>query len=221
MKLLLDFLPLILFFATFKYGEGHKDTAAAFANEHFGMLVSGGQVAPDQAPVLLATLMAIAATFVAVLMQKLRGQKVDLMLWITLAVVTVLGGLTVWFHNDTFIKWKPSVVYGALALVYWASVALFGKNILQITLGGQLELPEPAWRSLNSAWIAFFMFLGTLNIVVAYSVPTATWVDFKVFGTTGLTLLFIVGQGFYVHKRLPPEAETPAKPGVDGQRPVS
>lgn len=207
MKLLLDFLPLILFFATFKYGEGHKDAAAAFANEHFGMLVSGGQVVPDQAPVLLATLVAIAATFVAVLIQKLRGQKIDTMLWITLAVVSVLGGLTVWFHNDTFIKWKPSVVYWALAAVYWGSAALFGKNILQVTLGEQLEMPDGAWRTLNRAWIAFFLFLGALNIIVAYSVPTATWVDFKVFGTTGLTLLFIVGQGFYVHKQLPPEAE--------------
>ena len=206
MKLLLDFLPLILFFATFKYGEGHKDWAAAFANEHFGMLVSGGQVAPDQAPVLLATLMAIVATMGAVMVQKLRGQKIDMMLWITLAVVSVLGGLTVWFHNETFIKWKPSVVYWALGLIYWGSVALFGKNILKVTLGEQLELHDKAWRSLNWAWIAFFVFLGALNLVVAYNVPTATWVDFKVFGTTGLTLLFIIGQGFYVHKHLPPEA---------------
>ena len=126
MKLLLDFLPLILFFGTFKYGEGHKDWASSFANEHFGMLVSGGQVTPDQAPVLLATLMAVVATLAAVLIQKLRGQKIDMMLWITLAVVSVLGGLTVWFHNDTFIKWKPSVVYWALGLIYWGSVALFG-----------------------------------------------------------------------------------------------
>lgn len=216
MKLLLDFLPLILFFATFKYGEGHKDAAAAFANEHFGMLVSGGQVVPDQAPVLLATLVAIAASFVAVAVQKLRGQKVDAMLWITLAMVTVLGGLTVWFHNDTFIKWKPTAVYAALALVYWGSVALFGKNILQVTLGEQLELPASAWRTLNGAWILFFVALAILNIVVAYSVPTATWVDFKVFGTTGLTLLFIVAQGFYVHRQLPPEAE----PTADARNPA-
>jgi intracellular septation protein len=215
MKLLLDFLPLILFFGTFKYGEGHKDWAASYANEHFGMLVSGGQVAPDQAPVLLATLVAIAATFVAVLVQKLRRQKIDVMLWITLAMVTVLGGLTVWFHNDTFIKWKPSAVYWALGAVYWGSVALFGKNILKVTLGEQLELPDSAWRTLNWAWISFFVFLGVLNLVVAFNVPTATWVDFKVFGTTGLTLLFIIGQGFYVHKQLPPEAT----PAVDGEGP--
>lgn len=217
MKLLLDFLPLILFFATFKYGEGHKDWAAAYANEHFGMLVSGGQVAPDQAPVLLATMVAIVATMAAVLIQKLRGQKIDTMLWITLAMVTVLGGLTVWFHNDTFIKWKPTAVYLALGAVYWGSVALFGKNILKVTLGEQLELSDSAWRTLNWAWIGFFVFLGVLNIVVAYSVPTATWVDFKVFGTTGLTLLFIVAQGFYVHKQLPPEAE----PAPDAKPPTA
>lgn len=215
MKLLLDFLPLILFFGTFKYGEGHKDWASSFANEHFGMLVSGGQVTPDQAPVLLATLMAVVATLAAVLIQKLRGQKIDMMLWITLAVVSVLGGLTVWFHNDTFIKWKPSVVYWALGLIYWGSVALFGKNILKVTLGEQLELPDSAWRTLNWAWIAFFVFLGVLNLVVAFNVPTATWVNFKVFGTTGLTLLFILGQGFYVHKQLPAEAE----PAIDSRGP--
>lgn len=216
MKLLLDFLPLILFFATFKYGDSHKDWASAYANEHVGMLVSGGQVLPDQAPVLLATLVAIVATMGVVLVQKLRGQKIDTMLWVTLAMVTVLGGLTVWFHNDTFIKWKPTAVYWILGAVYWGSDALLGKNILQVTLGEQLALPATTWRTLNWAWILFFLFLGVLNIVVAYSVPTAVWVNFKVFGTTGLTMLFIVGQGFYVHRQLPPEAE----PLADGQHPA-
>lgn len=216
MKLLLDFLPLILFFATFRYAGSHKEGAASFANEHFSALVSGGQVAPDQAPVLLATLVAIAATLLAVLVLKLRGRKVDLMLWITLAVVSVLGGLTIWFHNDTFIKWKPSVVYWALGLVYWASNALFGKNILQVTLGEQLVLPEPVWQRLNLAWIAFFAVLGVLNLLVAYNTSTETWVNFKVFGATALMLLFIVGQGFFIHKYLPDDA-----PAADGNGPAA
>jgi intracellular septation protein len=147
-----------------------------------------------------------------VLYLKLRGRKVDLMLWITLAVVTVLGGLTIWFHNDTFIKWKPSVVYWALGLVYWGSQALFGKNIIRLALGEQLEFPEDVWRKLNWAWVLFFAFLGALNLVVAYSVSTSTWVDFKVFGTTALTVLFIAGQGFYIHKYVPLE-DGPAPDG--------
>ncbi len=108
MKLLLDFLPLILFFATFRYADGHKEAAAAFASEHFGFLVSGGQVGAAEAPVLLSTLVVIAATLLQVLYLKVRRQKVDLMLWISLVMVVVLGGLTIWLHSDTFIKWKPT-----------------------------------------------------------------------------------------------------------------
>jgi intracellular septation protein len=219
MKLLFDFLPLILFFATFKYGEGHKDWAAAFSNLHFSALTSGGVVAPDQAPMLLATLATIAATLAVVAGQKLRGRKVDLMLWITLVIVVVLGGLTVWLHDDTFIKWKPSGVYWSLGLIYWASETFFDRNILQATLGEQLPLPDAVWHRLNLAWVAFFLFLGLMNIVIAYSVDTPTWVNFKVFGTTALSLLFIVGQGFYINRVAPPHESAPSgEPAVTTDR---
>ncbi|MBQ0958897.1 septation protein A [Ideonella sp. 4Y11] len=205
MKLLLDFLPLILFFATFKFAEGHKDAAAEFATGHVGMLTSGGVVSPDQAPMLLATLVAIAATLLTVAWLRLRGRPVEPMTWITLAMVTVLGGLTVWFHDETFIKWKPTGVYWALAAVYWGSAA-FGKNLLELALGGQLKLPAAAWAALNRAWILFFLAMGLLNIAVAYSVSTPTWVNFKVFGATGLMLAFIIGQTVWISKAWPEAA---------------
>jgi intracellular septation protein len=205
MKLLLDFLPLILFFATFRYAEGHKEWAASFATEHFGALVSGGSVGPEEAPVLLSTLVVIAATLLQVLYLKLRGRKVDLMLWISLALIVVLGGLTVWLHNDTFIKWKPTGLYAAFALVLLLSDKLMGKNLIRSMIGDQLPLPEPVWKRLNLSWVLFFALMAVLNIAVAYSVDTATWVNFKVFGITALMAVFMVGQGFYIHRHLPPE----------------
>ena len=104
LKLLADFLPIILFFAAFKYAGSDKDAAAAFASEHFGFLVSGGAVGSGEAPVLLATVVVIVATLAQVLVMKLRGKKIDTMLWVSLVLVVVLGGLTIWFHSETFIK---------------------------------------------------------------------------------------------------------------------
>jgi intracellular septation protein len=214
MKLLLDFLPLILFFATFKLAEGQKDAAADFATSHFGMLTSGGLVTPDQAPMLLATLVTIAATLLTVAWLRLRGRPVETMTWITLAMVTVLGGLTVWFHDETFIKWKPTGVYWALAAVYWGSAALLGKNLLEMTLGAQMQLPPEAWVAMNRSWILFFLAMGVLNIVVAYTVSTPTWVNFKVFGATGLMVVFIVAQMAWINKTWP-EPAAPESTGDD------
>ncbi|HEV8690186.1 MAG TPA: septation protein A [Ideonella sp.] len=212
MKLLLDFLPLILFFATFRYADGHSDWAAAFSTEHFGGLVSGGVVGTAEAPVLLATLVVIVATLAQVAVVKLRGRKVDLMLWVSLTLVVVLGGLTIWFHNETFIKWKPSGLYWTLGLALWASQALFGKNMLKRLLGEQIELPDPVWRRLNLAWVLFFGFMGLLNLWVAYHYETSTWVSFKAFGTTALMFVFFIGQGFYMSKYLPEEEAAPPQP---------
>lgn len=206
MKLLLDFLPLILFFVAFKGAEGHPDAAAAFATEHFGFLVQGGVVGPQEAPVLLATVVVMIATLAQAAILKLRGKKIDLMLWISLALVVVLGGATVWFHNETFIKWKPSGLYWAFGIALWASQALFGKNLLRSTLGQELPLPDALWRRLNFAWIAFFALMGLLNLWVAYSFTTETWVDFKLFGATGLMLLFMLAQGVYISRHLPEAA---------------
>ena len=198
MKLLFDFLPLIFFFGTFKVAESHAAAAARFATEHLGFVVSGGVVGPDEAPVLLATVVVVVATLLQIGFLLLTRRKVHAMLWVTFGTVTVLGAATVWFHNPTFIKWKPSVLYWAEAFIFWASQTLFGKNLLQSVLDEQLQLPAPVWQRLNVAWIAFFAAMGVVNLYVAYNFSTSTWASFKVFGITGVMLIFLLAQGFYL-----------------------
>src|SRR5438445_7673888 len=146
MKFLLDFLPIILFFGTAKYAESHVEWAARFATDNFGFIVSGGVVGTVEAPALLATIVVIMATTVQIGYLLARGRKVDLMLWMTFVLAVLLGGATIWFHNPTFIKWKPSVLYWAMGLAFWASQTLFHKNLLQTLIGAQLELPAAVWQ---------------------------------------------------------------------------
>ena len=214
MKLLFDFLPIFLFFGAFKYAEGQPDWAASFATEHLGFLVSGGVVGATEAPVLLATVVVIVASLAQIGFLLARGKKVDMMLWVSLILVTVLGGATVWFHNETFIKWKPSVLYWCMGLAFWLGPLLFNKNLLQALMGAQLDLPAPVWQRLNMAWVAFFGLMGLLNIYIAYSFSTATWVNFKLFGGMGLMLLFTLAQGIYLTRHMKPDSasnDTPRK----------
>jgi intracellular septation protein len=204
MKILFDFLPILLFFGTFKFAEADAQASADFATRHFGFLVNGGVVGPTEGPVLLATLVVIVATLAQIGFLLARGRKVDLMLWVSLALVVVLGGATVWFHNETFIKWKPSMLYWAMGLAFWISQAVFRKNLLQALMGEQLELPAAVWQRLNFAWIAFFAMMGLLNLYVAYSFSTAVWVNFKLFGGLGLMLLFTLAQGVYLSRHIKP-----------------
>jgi len=202
MKLLLDFLPLLLFFVTFKYADRQPDWAAAFATEHLGFLVSGGKVGPTEAPVLLATVVVMAATIAQVLFLKLRGRKVDLMLWISLGLVVTLGAATVYFHNEAFIKWKPTLVYWLFSAAILIS-RLLGRDLLRQMLGKELHLPDVIWTRLNRAWIVFFAAMGFANLYVAYSFSTEAWANFKVFGGTGLMIAFMLGQGIYMSRHLP------------------
>jgi intracellular septation protein len=203
MKILLDFLPILLFFVTFKYAEGHQEWAAAFATEHLGFVVAGGQVGITEAPVLLSTVVVIIASLAQVAWLKARGKKVDLMLWISLVLVVVLGGLTVWLHSETFIKWKPTGLYWAMGLSFLVSQFAFRRNLLKLMLGEQLQLPEAVWTRLSLAWVGFFAMMGVLNLWVAINFSTATWVNFKLFGGIGLMLLFTLAQGLYIGRHLP------------------
>ena len=212
MKLFLDFLPLFLFFGTFQYADGHKELAAAFATNHFGFIVSGGVVGVDEAPVLLATIVMSVVTIVQVSALKLMRRPVHLMLWITLALVIVLGGATIWFHSPIIIKWKPSIAYWALGLSFWLSRVLFHRDLLQEMLGEELVLPTQVWQRLNFAWVGFLALMGLLNLYVAYSFSTATWASFKVFGATGLMLAFSVGQVVYLSRYIKPEADETKPP---------
>jgi intracellular septation protein len=145
------------------------------------------------------------ATALQVAWLKTRGKKVDTMLWVSLGLIVVLGGATVWFHNETFIKWKPSVLYWVMALALWASANLFGKDILRQMLGEQLKLPDPIWKRLTLLWCAFFAVMGVINIWVAYNFSTDSWVNYKLFGGTGLMIAFMIGQGLYVSRYIEDE----------------
>jgi intracellular septation protein len=169
MKFLFDLFPVILFFVAFKLSD-----------------------------IYVATGVAIAATFAQVGWLKLRGRKVETMLWASLAIIVVFGGATLLLQDETFIKWKPTVLYWLFAGVLAGGELLFRRNLMRTLLGEQLVLPDHAWRKLNWSWIGFFVFMGVANLYVAYSFSTDTWVNFKLFGGMGLMLLFVLAQGLYL-----------------------
>ena len=169
MKLLLDFFPIVLFFVAFKVWD-----------------------------IYIATGVAIAATIAQIAWFRYSTGKVEPMQWLSLGIIVVFGGATILAHDETFIKWKPTVLYwlmgGALAI----GLLGFRKNLLKSVMGAQLELPETAWRAMTWSWIAFFAVMGVLNLWVAFNFDTATWVNFKLFGGLGLMAVFVVGQALYL-----------------------
>lgn len=196
MKLLFDLFPVILFFATFKYAEKSPELASSWMGSLLGFV-------PDDiklAPILLATVVVIAATVAQIIWVHFRHGKVDKMLWVSLVLVVVFGGLTLAFQNEAFIKWKPTILYWVFAGSMTFSAFILKKNPIKAMLGEQLSLPEPVWGKLNLAWIVFFLVMGVLNLVIAFNFSTDTWVNFKLFGGMGLMLLFVLGQGVLLSK---------------------
>jgi intracellular septation protein len=206
MKILFDFLPIALFFGMFKYAEGHKDWAASTATEWLGFMVSGGVVGLTEAPVLLATVVVIIATLAQILWLKARGKKVDLMLWVSLGLVTALGSATIYFHSESFIKWKPTVLYWVMGSALLFGQLVLKKNGIKSLMGAQMDLPDSIWRQVNFSWVAFFTVMGFLNLWVAFNFPTAIWVNFKLFGGLGLMMLFVLVQAVYLNKHIKPGA---------------
>ena len=200
MKFLFDLFPVILFFAMFKWGEGNPDAAQALAQQILSGLVSGGQANVAQAPIMLATAIAILATFAQIGYLLVRGRKVDGMLWVTLAIITLFGGATIYFHNETFIKWKPTVLYWSFGLALVFAQLVLGRNLIRLMMEKQLSLPDNVWQKLSLSWAGFFGAMGLVNLYVAYNFPTAVWVNFKLFGFTGLMIAFVVGQSLFLSK---------------------
>ena len=197
MKILFDLFPIILFFAAYKYGEADP----VFAQEALaavGVVLVGG----SKRGVFLATLVAILATFVQIGWVWLRHRKVDNMLWLSLGLIVVFGGATLFLQDETFIKWKPTVLYWLFALSLGLAPVLFERNLIRMLMEKQITLPEEIWARLNYGWAMFFALLGAANLYVAFSFTTETWVNFKLFGTMGLMLMFILGQGFYLSRHL-------------------
>ncbi|MFT3803728.1 MAG: septation protein A [Burkholderiaceae bacterium] len=173
MKLLIDFLPIVLFFVAFKVYD-----------------------------IYVATGVAIAASVIQIAWMKLRGHRIEGMQWTSLAIICVFGGMTLLFHDETFIKWKPTVLYAAFAAALIAARYGFGRNLIESLMNRQVSLDRPVWDRLNLAWAAFFAVMAVVNIVVAYRFTTEIWVNFKLFGSLGLTILFIIGQALYLSRHL-------------------
>ena len=173
MKFLFDLFPVILFFAAFKLGD-----------------------------IYIATAVAIIATFAQIGWVWFKHRKVDTMLWVSLGIIAVMGGLTLLLHDETFIKWKPTILYWSFALALGTSKLLLKKNLIRTLLAEQLTLPENIWQRLNWSWFGFFLFMGFANLAVAFAfgLSTDTWVNFKLFGGMGLMLLFVIAQGLLLSK---------------------
>ena len=202
MKILFDFLPIALFFGMFKYADGHKEWAATTATQWLGFMVSGGVVGPAEAPVLLATVVVIVATLAQILWLKASRKKVDAMLWVSLGLVTVLGSATIYFHSESFIKWKPTVLYWVMGAALLFGQLVLKKNGIKSLMGAQMTLPDSIWRVVNFSWIGFFAVMGCLNLWVAFNFPTSTWVNFKLFGGLGLMVAFVMVQAIYLNKHM-------------------
>ncbi|MGP1517998.1 MAG: septation protein A [Ottowia sp.] len=184
MKLLLDFLPLVLFFIAYKL-----------------------------AGIYAATAVIMAATALQMLALYLIDKKLSAMHKATLALVLIFGALTLALQDERFIKWKPTVLYAAMALTLGAALLGWGRNLLKMMLGSQLALPDHVWRVLCLAWVGYCFFMAALNGYVAAAFSTDAWASFKLWGYV-FPLAFIVGQGFYVARHLeeePDSADTPSE----------
>jgi len=178
MKFLFDIFPVLLFFIAFKAYD-----------------------------IYVATAVAMGATVVQIAWVWARHRKVDNMLWVSFAVIVVFGGATLLLQDETFIKWKPTVLYWLFAVVLGVAASVFGKNLIRSMMEHQVSLPDPVWARLNLSWIAFFVVMGALNLYVAYNFSTDTWVNFKLFGGTGLMLVFVVLQALFLARHVEEKVE--------------
>jgi len=209
-KFLFDMLPVILFFGMYKYGENNQEWAHGLTSDYLGFLISGGAVPASQSPILLATAVTILATVLQIVYLLVRRKKVDGMLWLSLGVVVVAGGATIYFHDDTFIKWKPTILYWAFGAALLLAQLVYRKNLMRSALGGAMNLPEAIWNKVLVAWIAFFVALGLLNLLMAFVVfrsDTGAWVSFKLFGITGILFAFIIIQSLFLSKHIQEDAQ--------------
>ena len=179
MKLLFDLFPVILFFIAFK----------AFN-------------------IYIATAVAIAATVVQIAWTKWRHGKVDVMLWVSFVIIGVFGGATLLLQDETFIKWKPTVLYWLFSTILLISNWVFNKNLMRSLLHEKIALPLHAWNRLNLTWSLFFAVLGFINLYVAFNYTTDAWVNFKLFGFTGLMVVFILAQSVWLAKYVDEKKES-------------
>lgn len=174
MKLLLDFLPIVIFFGVYKYT---------------------GDIITATAVLIPATLLQMGYTW-------FKEKRIEKMQLVTLILVIVMGGATVALQDKTFIQWKPTVVNWLFGIVFLGSQFIGSKTIVERIMAGNIDLPNHAWRTLNLSWVIFFLLMGVINLWVAYNFSEEIWVDFKLFGMLGLTIIFIVLQGVYMSRHM-------------------
>jgi intracellular septation protein len=182
MKFLFDLFPIILFFIAFKFGD-----------------------------IYTATIVAMVATIGQILWVYYRHRKIDAMQWISLVMIIVFGSLTIFLHDKTFIQLKPTALYWLFSSVLFVSAQFFQKNWIQVLMGKQMTLKErhakSVWNQVNNAWAAFFFFMGALNLYIAFEYSEETWVNFKLFGSTGLLVVFVIFQGVWLSRHMEQPAE--------------
>ena len=171
MKLLADWLPIILFFVVYKAVD-----------------------------LYWATGVAIGATLVLMAYMKLRHHPIETMQWVSLGLIVVFGGATIVLQDELFIKLKPTLLYGLFAAALFIPQWFFKTLPIQKLMGSKIEMPAAAWSKLNSAWGAFFVFMAVLNLWIAENFSTDTWVNFKLFGSIGLTVAFIIAQALWMNR---------------------
>ena len=212
MKPVADLLPVLLFFATYFASNLWHNTATAIADRTLTPLVQGGAIPADLVSILLASAVAILAITLQVATKLVRRQKVGVMQWLTFAVFLTFGGATIYFHDDTFIKLKPTVLYWVFAVALYIAQRFAKRNLMQSALApAGIVLTDLHWRRLNYAWMAFFLLVGGLNLYVAFNLSRDVWVSFKSFGLTGLTIGFAVIQSIFLARFMETD-ETPKRP---------
>ena len=186
MKQFIDFIPLILFFIVYKISPQAVDIMG------HSFMVGG---------IFSATAMLIASSIVVYGILYVHQGKLEKSQWLTLAACLVFGSLTLAFHSETFLKWKAPVVNWVFALIFAGSHFIGDRLLIQRIMGHALTLPQAIWVKLNIAWIVFFLFCGAANLYVAFTYQDF-WVDFKVFGSLGMTLIFLIGQGIFLARHM-------------------
>ena len=198
MKQFIDFIPLLLFFIVYKIEPRIVEIAGH-------SLTFGG--------IFSATAMLIASSVVVYGILFFKQRKLEKSQWLTLIACLVFGSLTLAFHSETLLKCKAPVVNWLFALVFAGSHFIGNTLLIKRVMGHALSLPDAVWTRLNLAWIAFFVFCGAANLFVAFTFQSI-WVDFKVFGSLGMTVLFLVGQGIYLSRHLH-DSDTPTSKTED------
>jgi intracellular septation protein len=211
MKFLVDFLPVLLFFAAYFLGEAAPDRAHSMAMNLLGGVVRDGTIPPELSAILLASAVAILAISVQILVLLVRRRRVSPMLWTSFAIFLVFGGATIYFHNDAFIKWKPTVLYWIFGVALLVSDLIMHRNLIRTMIEPNgIRMPDRLWQRLNFAWIAFFWAVGFVNLYVAFHLSRSVWVSFKSFGLTGLTLVFVIAQSVFLARHVVEDGAEPA-----------